>query len=297
MLRLVNRISILLCTLLIVSACAAPSKKSVTIQSSVGGKDIEIGYNPLIGTQDGYYVVLNKLKDEWEIYTVSKTAIYEKPYKNSEIIFISKDLDYAQIFFGNLSEYQGSTFECTPYFDNEYAYTPCTSELTSSHLGLSIGKNIIAAATTFGLASGYHAKLDYGKIAEALESTDLLTHLELNKNLIDFEHQKNLEEVNQVKLFAQQVEEEREWQRLATRHALLPQVKQIGASVCKEKISGNQKIQYFGYVENIAEGVDSTSGARIQIRVVDAWFIPSKARVGGFQHTIIWEDPLLWSRC
>ncbi|PHS18835.1 MAG: hypothetical protein COA86_06575 [Kangiella sp.] len=63
-------------------------------------------------------------------------------------------------------------------------YTPCNSVLTTVNWGRSVGKNIFAALTTVGLASGFHVAIDKEKIAvlaKSLELFDLVADFQKEK--------------------------------------------------------------------------------------------------------------------
>lgn len=281
--------------LIVVSGCAANNPKITKFNTKMGEVDIKIGYEQYLGK--GYYSILEKVDDKWTIYEVSKDRVYDRPHSESEVIFVSENLNYAQVFYYDARNYEGNNFECSPLVDNENLYTPCTSALTDTIMGLSIGKNIIAAVTTLGLASGYHARVDFDKVAEAIEESDLISFIDFNRDYIDLKHNIKTERAKRQMLEADQARLEQQKQYLTSRLKALPFVKQIGVQVCSLKNSNIGQIKYFGYVENIVENVDNFSGSRIQIRVTNAHVIPSTLQPGGFQTHIIWDDPVYWDRC
>lgn len=71
------------------------------------------------------------------------------------------------------------------------------------------------------------------------------------------------------------------------KQAELPHIRKVGAAVCQDQ----GRFQLVGFVERIAED-------KVQIRIVDAHIegIPS-LKAGGFQSTIIWDNPGNWRLC
>ena len=101
-----------------------------------------------------------------------------------------KTLDYMQPYFEKIEYYneEVGTFECSPFIDDnddELDYTPCNSDLTTTNIGMSFGKNIVAAITTLGVASGSHKAVDREKMAEILETSDILVRVNKRKSVAE----------------------------------------------------------------------------------------------------------------
>jgi|GEM_PF-6899227 len=274
-------------------SCSSPVPKPVEIESnSNGAETIDFGYKESL--PEGYYVVIENNNGSWRVIDISRTRIFQRPNLNSEILFFNLNLKYAQPVFEKVKHFNGSTFECTPLTDDKLAYTPCQSELTSTNLGMSVGKNVFAAALSFGLASGYHTEIDREKIADAIQSSNVIPLLRKKKPNIDAEYSERSTQIRAAQYQAHKAAIELERQRkeleLEVRRSQLPQIQQIGASICKDVNSRLGKIRYFGYVEGVAN-------TRIQIRVADAHIVGTTLSPGGFQSSIIWDEALNWLPC
>lgn len=277
----------------VLTACSSPMPKPVEIESNTGSiETIDIGYKETL--YEGYYVVIENDSGEWRVTDMSRTPISKRPNQSSEILFFSLDLRYAQLAFEEVKYFNGSTFECTPLSDDKSAYTPCQSDLTSTNLGMSVGKNVFAAVLSFGLASGYHVEIDRGKIAGAIQSSNVIQLLQRNKPNLDAEYSERQEQTRLARYQADKAAIERERQKreleMEARRSQLPQIQQIGASVCKDVNSRRGEIRYFGYVEGMAN-------TRIQIRVAEAQIVGTTLSPGGFKPSIIWDQALNWFPC
>jgi len=133
---------------------------------------IEVGYTLNI-TTPGHFFLVEQLSDgNWIAKKSSREPILGRSSKSEEIIFVDQHANYAQPYFEKVSYYtkgiQKASFECSPIIDDKESYTPCNSLLTSNNVGASIGKNIIAAITTLGLAAGTHKYVDPEKVRKVL---------------------------------------------------------------------------------------------------------------------------------
>ncbi len=131
-----------------------------------------------------YYVLIEKKNNRWEIVDIKDVEIRERQNQQQEILRV--DQSYSQVipnyqFTGYSS---GNTYECG-YLMTTEKYSPCTSQLTSTSVGKSVAKNIAAAVTTLGLASGSHKYVDQNLINEAVVQTDLFNMIESKKNTFE----------------------------------------------------------------------------------------------------------------
>lgn len=176
---------VLLLNSLLILGCASSTPKQISISPSGKGRSAEnitIGYTNQDKLDEGYYVLIEEADDEWRVKKISDEPIARRLNERQEIIFFSKDMDYVQPYFEKIEYYnkEVGTFECTPFFDdekNESAYTPCNSKLMTANFGMSLGKNVVAAVTTLGLAAGTHKEVDQEELAEILEESDILTRV------------------------------------------------------------------------------------------------------------------------
>ena len=144
---------------LFIASCASSAPKQVDIDSGkTGTKDtlyVKTGNSSQHGSPDGYYVVIDKSSGVWNVTNVSRFPIKRRPNKNSEILHFDKKLSYVEPIFEKIIYSSGHYFECTPLLDDKNAYTPCTSDLVTTNIGMSVGKNILAAGLTLGVAGKY----------------------------------------------------------------------------------------------------------------------------------------------
>lgn len=157
----------------------------------------------------------------WKINEIYSHPISGRSNELQEVLFIDKEFRYVQPYFqineSTIVQYgegfnstkmtpvgrsnrngdivvTGMDFETTSsYLDrgswecgaiiqaNKDKYTACTTRLTKTDIGRSIGKNIFAVALTLGLMSGTHQVVDKGKIAEILVQTDLFERIKASK--------------------------------------------------------------------------------------------------------------------
>ncbi len=271
---------------LFIASCASSAPKQFDIDSvdaKAGAKDTLYVKNGRADSPDGYYVVIDKSLGSWNVTKVSRFPIKSRPNKNSEILYFDKELRYVEPVFEKIKYRSNHYFECTPLLDDKNAYTPCTSDLMTTNIGMSVGKNILAAGLTLGVAAGYHVVVDKEKVASAVEQSVALAQIRSQRAVLDAQFESHVAAKKQEAQRKEQIKQEK---ILAERRALLPQILQIGAKICKEGESniykrpvGNHYGPYVGFVEGIA-------GNKIQIRIASAQ-----------QQYIIWDDPLNWHPC
>ncbi|WP_419662305.1 WD-40 repeat domain protein [Desulfosarcina variabilis str. Montpellier] len=184
---------VLLLNSALILGCANSTPKKFSIASS--GKDhsvnnIAIGYTDQKLLKDGYYVLIEKSDENYYVKKISDQPIKKRLNERQEILFFNKTLDYMQPYFEKIEYYnkEVGTFECTPFLDDSSAesdYTPCNSDLMTANIGMSLGKNIVAAITTFGVASGAHKAVDQEKLAEILEKSDILDRVNKHKSVAE----------------------------------------------------------------------------------------------------------------
>lgn len=113
---------------------------------------------------EGYYVIVSR---DGVIKRIALSS-YENVEDGYEQIFVDKEFKYVQPVFLRFppSVLKGAPpWECqTIKAFNPKGYTPCSSSLTKSVTADSIGKNVVAAITTFGLMSGTTRVVDPEKV-------------------------------------------------------------------------------------------------------------------------------------
>lgn len=166
--------------IILFSGCAQTSNK----QSLKAPQEVHKKVNKpeIIGSyrsESGYYYVLIEKKDDgWKIIDIKDIEIQERQNEKQEILRINQS--YSQV----IPNYQSVEYECGYLMTTKY-YSPCTSQLTSTNLGASMAKNVVAAVTTLGLASGSHKYVDQNLINEAVLQTDLFNMIENKKNIFE----------------------------------------------------------------------------------------------------------------
>jgi hypothetical protein len=184
---------------------------------SVNGQETLVGWtNQAKLPANAYYVLLEGSPDEasWTVREVYNRPISGRSNNNQEILFVDKEFRYVQPYFeinestvvkvGESSTmnlvgrtnsngqvmvtgadvYTSSSYldrgswECGAFFQsNRDKYTPCTTRLTKTDVGRSIGKNIFAVLLTLGTMSGTHQVVDKDKIADIVTKTDLFAKI------------------------------------------------------------------------------------------------------------------------
>jgi hypothetical protein len=273
----------------LLAGCASSTPKPVKLPSQGGGANtLSIGYKSEL--PDGYYVVIDKSSGRWTVTDISRSRIKRRPNAQSEILFFDKRLQYAQPAFEYVKYYNGSTFSCSPLLIDKSAYTPCTSSLMGTDVGMSVGKNILAAGLTLGLAAGYHAVVDRKKVGAAIDESGAIRELRRAMDQVDREYEYKLAAQRREQVLEAEAELQAQRRELAARRAMLPEMLQIGAMICQDQATRYGAIRYTGYVERIA-------GERVQIRVAFANVPGSSLSPGGFQPHIIWDEAVNWYPC
>ena len=184
---------VLLLNLTLILGCASSTPKQFPI-ASLGedhfAKNIAIGYTDQKLLGEGYYVLIERSDESWRVKKIAEQPIIHRLNDRQEIIFFNKTLDYMQPYFEKIEYYneEVGTFECSPFIDDnddELDYTPCNSDLTTTNIGMSLGKNIVAAITTLGVASGSHKAIDREKMAEILAKSDILARVNTRKSIAE----------------------------------------------------------------------------------------------------------------
>lgn len=147
-------------------------------------EDLAVGYVAQGKPFLGYYVVAKKAGSGWVL-----DGVYRAPKfgPGLEVVYVKRDMSYAQPYFEHVEIFNGSTFECSPLVDKKGYYTPCKSRLTFRLVGKSIGKNIVAAISTLGLASGSHRAVDREAVLGFIASTGALQEIALNNYRSEFD--------------------------------------------------------------------------------------------------------------
>lgn len=133
-------------------------------------------------SQSGYYFALIEKADKgWVIIDLRDTIMSKRQNEKQEILRVSQSYSEVVPFYETTKFHRlGDTYECS-YMLTPEQYSPCNSQLTSVSVGKSLGKNVVAAALTFGLAAGSHKYIDENLIDEAIVQTDLFNAIETKK--------------------------------------------------------------------------------------------------------------------
>lgn len=199
------RLGILVVLVAILSGCSSHTASLYKID----GNETFIGWNNQNKLPSNSYYVL--LEGDAEGMNWKVKEIYDHPIKGrsnelQEILFVDKNFAYVQPYFEinestvvkfgetRRAEHVGwsndgkivvdlhssanymdrGSWECGNFFQaNKDKYTSCSSRLTKTDVGRSIGKNIFAVVLTLGLMSGTHQVVDKAKIVEIIEQTHL----------------------------------------------------------------------------------------------------------------------------
>lgn len=182
---------VLFVNLALIFGCASSTPKQFSISNSEKGPSvshISIGYTSQKVLGEGYYVLIERNEERWRVKKVSDQPISHRRNDRQEILYFNKTADYIQPYFEKIEYYNAEvgTFECSPLLDDLSSfYTPCTSDLMTENIGMSIGKNIVSAITTLGVASGTHKAVDQEKLARILESSDVLARVNKLKSEVE----------------------------------------------------------------------------------------------------------------
>ncbi|WP_161957944.1 hypothetical protein [Azospirillum palustre] len=169
------RLSLLVAAVLVTSGCASTAPKAV--QTATGEK-VSIGYNGAIHQGNGWFVQVTEQDGKWKIVEV--TAKPERRWKEeNEILWVRRDRKSIEPAFETNMGYKPSVneIECSPLLDKHTQYDACNSRLTKVNVGRSIGKNVLAAAMTLGMASGTNRGIDHDLIHQIMKDTALLDAL------------------------------------------------------------------------------------------------------------------------
>lgn len=280
---------------LIIAGCAAPNHGTHNIQPNADKKikgNFEVSYKKKY--QGEYYILLEKLNNKWDVIKTSKTPI-KRPNKNSEILTFNKELSYTQPYYDRAPYFNGNTFECSAWgkYDQRDEYVPCNSQLVTTNIGKSIGKNALAAFMTLGLASGSHVQVDKDKVINAIDESGAIAILSRDKEVFDQENERDRNKIKREIAEAQNLALEND---LNHRKAMLSRTKTIGNLICKnDKFTigyHSSEMEHVGYVERV-------EGDKIQIRTKYARFRKNKEKINliNYQESIIWDDALNWLPC
>lgn len=201
--------------LLVVALTGCASHRPSTY--SVNGQETLIGWtNQAKLPANAYYVLIEGDADEstWAIKEIYNYPIHGRSNANQEILFVDKGFRYVQPYFevndSTVIKYGESTsmnlvgrttsdgqimvtgadfyttanhldrgsWECGYFFQaNRDKYTSCTSRLTKTDVGRSIGKNLFAIVLTLGTMTGTHQVVDKDMIADIVTKTDLFAKI------------------------------------------------------------------------------------------------------------------------
>lgn len=157
---------------LCLSGCATTAPQ--TVQTGTGQK-VRIGYNGTIRHDDGWFVQVTEENGLWTIVDI--TAKPQKRRQDThEILWVKRDRTQIEPAFEMSTGYKPTVneIECSPFLHKETAYNGCNSRLTKADIGRSIGKNVVAAALTLGMASGTNRGIDHDLIQKIIGDTNLL---------------------------------------------------------------------------------------------------------------------------
>lgn len=183
------------CFVAVVAACSTAPKID---SSSVREVQLKVGHEHHKSAPAGYFARIERVKGrDWVVREFSTDPIIGRTGENQEVLYLSRDLEFVQPFFEHIVHRLDDSFECTPLMDSRELYTPCNSALTSVHLTRSVGKNLIAAFTTFGIASGSHKKVDSDAVLHAVRSSGLIEKASLARYRNDFQSAKTSRQLEQ----------------------------------------------------------------------------------------------------
>jgi hypothetical protein len=134
---------------------------------------IAVNYKPIESLPPGFFIRVEQETDNtWDVKESSRTRLNGRTNDRQEIIYVSRDLTYAQPCYDKI-RYQSrgkhqTTFECSPIIDDNKSYTPCVSSLTSTMGVASAIKSFVAIVTTLGVAAGTHKYVDEEKVKNVL---------------------------------------------------------------------------------------------------------------------------------
>lgn len=192
--------------MLVVTGCATHRVSSYTIED----REVFVGWTEQSRLpQDAYYVLVegDPSGKTWSVREVYDHPIKGRDNELQEVLFIDKAFRFVQPYFevapstivtygeetkGTLvghttrsgdvvvtgmdletkkQHMDRGSWECGALIQGDKnRYTPCTSRLTKTDLGKSVGKNLFAVALTAGLASGTHQVVDKEKVVEVVKS-------------------------------------------------------------------------------------------------------------------------------
>jgi len=187
--------------------CATSTPRQISVKTEGGIEhNVIIGYRDQSSLPSGYHVLIEEGNSGWFINKISEKPILNRQNSKQEILYINEALNYVQPYFEKVEVFNGITFECTPLLDDKRSYTPCNSRLMTVNVGMSIGKNIISAVTTLGLASGTHKAIDTEKISNIIQQTNLITKIREYQQHCDTSKQNALSFMDKIVVFPQIVD-------------------------------------------------------------------------------------------
>lgn len=127
-------------------------------------------------TQPYFQINESTVVEYGEGFNSTKVTPVGRTNRNGDIVVTGMNFEKTSSYLDR------GSWECGTFFqDNRDKYTSCSSRLTKTELGRSIGKNIFAVVLTLGLMSGTHQVVDKDKIAEILIQTDLFERIKASK--------------------------------------------------------------------------------------------------------------------
>ena len=244
-------------------------------------------------SQSGYYYALIEKNDRgWTIVEIRDTAMDKRQNENQEILRVNQS--YAEVipYYKTTNFHRlGDTYECSymlkPTVDQ---YSPCSSQLTSASVAKSIGKNIIAAAVTFGLASGSHRYIDENLINEAVVQTDLFNAIENEKTNFEqalyertFYNARTIADYDKfiadytskdkenfiptaIKNRDQLIEKQKAEQKKLAEENKKKQEEQLAQAKAEQKASDERKKNVESFRKSLKSGMDSNCGPILEVK-------------------------------
>lgn len=168
--------------LLLLAGCS--SRNAGTPTGAVGadakalaGADFQVDYHKGCRS-DGLFARVLRDGDRWTIDEVALKPLSRGP-EAAEVLCVRRDFKLVEPAFtaGHHWKENVGWFECSPIVNDLSGYGGCNSQLTSVDVVGSVGKNIFAAALSFGLASGTNRNIDETLIRRIVAETDLFARL------------------------------------------------------------------------------------------------------------------------
>lgn len=142
-----------------------------------GSDDFVVDYGKNCSA-NGYFARVVPDGEHWKIDSVDIKRL-DRGQDTAEVLCVRRDFKLVEPAFTANHHWKENVgwFECSPVTQDLSGYGGCNSRLTSIDVIGSVGKNIFAAALTFGLASGSNRNIDTALIRRIVVETALFDRL------------------------------------------------------------------------------------------------------------------------